>query len=162
VAAARRSGEAAPRSQGPGSPPSVVVLPLGAAVGLCRLPRARRVPWDGEKAACSAPPRTAPTPWPSRDAASTTRHHLRFIVTPEAEMTDLKAFTRDLVTSSARWRAILAPGWGLASPLEHRHPLCIPWYAASQMTVPIRQRAVGRLQNLEGMGLAMAAGQVNG
>jgi hypothetical protein len=47
------------------------------------------------------------------------RHHFRFIATPEdaAEMTDLKAFTRDLVTSPARWRPISAPGWGLASPI---------------------------------------------
>jgi hypothetical protein len=56
------------------------------------------------------------------------RHHFRFIVTPEdaAEVTDPKAFTRDLVTSSARWRAISAPGWGLASPWEHRPPRLHP------------------------------------
>jgi hypothetical protein len=40
------------------------------------------------------------------------RHHFRFVFTPEdaAEMIDLRAFTRDLVTSSDRWRAISAPG----------------------------------------------------
>jgi hypothetical protein len=46
------------------------------------------------------------------------RHYFRFVVTPEdaAEMTDLKAFTRDLVISSARWRAIRHQA-GVASPM---------------------------------------------
>jgi hypothetical protein len=66
------------------------------------------------------------------------RQHFRFIVTPEdaAEMTDFKAFTRDLVTSSARWRAISAPSWGLASRMGTPTPAS-PRYAARQMTVPI-------------------------
>jgi hypothetical protein len=64
------------------------------------------------------------------------RHYFRFVVTPEdaAEMTDLKAFTRDLVISSARWRAISAPGWGGIAHGNTDTRVCIPWSAPSQMT----------------------------
>jgi type IV secretory pathway VirD2 relaxase len=54
---------------------------------------------DGEKAACSALPRTASDAAAFARRGLNDRHHFRFVVTPEdaAEMADIKAFTRDLV-----------------------------------------------------------------
>jgi hypothetical protein len=98
---------------GPALSAHVAYLELDASPGMAR------------RAACSAPLRTD-------------RHHFRFIVTPEdaAEMTDLKAFTRDLVTSSARWRAISEPGWGLAPIGTPTTRMCISRPLASWRVEP--------------------------
>ena len=63
-------------------------------------------------------PTTAPSPIAARD-----RHHFRFIVSPEdaTELSDLKAFTRDLMTQAERDLGTkLGLDWG--RPLEHRNP----------------------------------------
>ena len=81
---------------------------------------------DGEKARDVRRRRPiAPTTWPSPSAAKDDRHHFRFIVSPEdaGEMTDLKAFTRDLaqqMESRSRHPARL----GRRRSLEHRQPAC--------------------------------------
>ena len=59
------------------------------------------------------------------DRCKDDRHHFRFIVSPEdaGEMTDLRAFTRDLAQQMEA-RSRHAAGLGCRRSLEHRQPSC--------------------------------------
>jgi hypothetical protein len=130
VAAARRSGEAAPHSAArlfaadvaSSSRPGWSVIKGGpSAWRPCRPTSptsSATASRDGEKGCMfgATKDRTGAVAFARRGLND--RHYFRFVVTPEdaAEMTDLKAFTRDLVISSARWRAIRHQA-GVASPM---------------------------------------------
>jgi type IV secretory pathway VirD2 relaxase len=112
-AAARRWGEAAPHSASAGySPPNASVVVKARVVGhqgrsFRSAPLSAQVAYlerdgftrDGEKGSMfgATEDRAAAVAFARRSLDD--RHHFRFVVTPQdaAEMTDLRAFTRDLV-----------------------------------------------------------------
>jgi len=88
--------------------------------------RRERVTRDGEKARLFGPETENPDPKAFAERCQNDRHHFRFIVSPEdaAELTDLKTFTRDLMSQAEKDLAtrldwIAVDHWNTEHPHVH-------------------------------------------